>query len=89
MSLTRTVLYMFMYIKALFPMILHKGVKASGICKASGMRITVRVLYSLHQMVTSFFLDEVFAEIIKSQTRTPTAVKMLSETMTTTPDSQS
>jgi len=79
MSLIHTVLR----IKALFPMILHKGVKASG------MRVTVKALYNLHQMVTSFFLDEVFAEIIKSQTRTPTAVRMLSETMTTTQDCQS
>ena len=58
-----------MYIKALFPMILHKGVKASG------MYITIKALYKLGQMITSF-LHEVFVEITESETTTTTAVKV-------------
>jgi len=72
----------------LFDIILHKGVKAGGICEASGMCITVKALYKFGHMITRFFLHEVFVDMINLQTRTPTAVKMLSETMTTTPDYQ-
>jgi len=58
-------------------MILHKGVTASGMC------ITIKALYKLGQMITSF-LHEVFVEIIESETPTTTAVKVLPEMMTTT-----
>ena len=69
-------------------MILCKDFKASGTCKASGMCTTVKALHTLRQMVTSLFLHDVFAEIINSQTPTPTAVKVFSGMMTTTPDYQ-
>jgi len=69
-------------------MTLCKHLKASGTRKASGMCTTVKALHKLRQMVTSLFLHDVFAEIINSQTPTPTAVKVLSGTMTTTPDCQ-
>jgi len=57
-------------------LLVHKGIKASAICKVIGICITVKALYNLHQMITSFFLHDVFADIIKLQTRTPTAVNV-------------
>jgi len=50
-------------------MILHKVVKASG------MYITIKALYKLGRMITSF-LHEVFVEIIESETPMTTAVKV-------------